>query len=90
MAYRYGDHRQKILFPHSIDEYIPYNAPVRAYDVIIDSLDFDAKKYSFAQCFLIYCLCVRIHSHRAEGISRFFLSLRTSALYPLPPKELYD
>jgi transposase len=42
MAYRYGDRRQKILFPQSIDEYIPYDAPVRAYDVIIDSLDFDA------------------------------------------------
>ena len=41
MAYRYGDRRQKILFPQSIDEYIPYDAPVRAYDVIIDSLDFD-------------------------------------------------
>jgi transposase len=41
MAYRYGDRCQKILFPQSIDEYIPYDAPVRAYDVIIDSLDFD-------------------------------------------------
>jgi transposase len=31
-----------MLFPQSIDEYIPSEAPVRAYDVIGDSLDFDA------------------------------------------------
>jgi len=42
MAYRYGDRKQRTLFPQSIDEYIPADAPVRAYDVIIDSLDFDA------------------------------------------------
>ena len=41
MAYRYGDRYQKTFFPQSIDEYIPYDVPVRAYDVIIDSLDFD-------------------------------------------------
>ena len=41
MAYRYGDRCQKTLFPQSIDEYIPGDAPVRAYDVIIGSLDFD-------------------------------------------------
>ncbi|MHC4538379.1 MAG: IS1182 family transposase [Planctomycetota bacterium] len=41
MAYRYGDRCQKMLFPQSIDEYIPHDAPVRAYDVIINSLDFD-------------------------------------------------
>jgi transposase len=40
MAYRYGDRKQKTLFPQSIDEYIPENAPVRAYDVFVDSLDF--------------------------------------------------
>ena len=39
MAYRYGDRRQKTLFPESIDEYIPQEAPVRAYDAIIDSID---------------------------------------------------
>ena len=42
MAYRYGDRKQRSLFPQSVDEYIPADAPVRAYDVIIDSLDFDA------------------------------------------------
>jgi transposase len=41
MAYRYGNRYQKTLLPPSIDEYIPEDAPVRAYDVIIDALDFD-------------------------------------------------
>lgn len=41
MAYRHGDRRQSILFPQSIDEYIPQEAPVRAYDAFVDSLDFD-------------------------------------------------
>jgi len=41
MAYRYGDRCQKTLFPQSIDEYLPQDALVRAYDVIINSLDFD-------------------------------------------------
>jgi len=40
MAYRYGDRKQRTLFPQSIDEYIPQDAPVRAYDVFVDSLDF--------------------------------------------------
>ncbi len=40
MAYRYGDRKQKTLFPQSIDEYIPQDAPVRAYDVFVDSLEF--------------------------------------------------
>jgi len=41
MAYRYGDRSQKTLFPQSIDEYIPRDAPVRAYDAFVDALDFD-------------------------------------------------
>jgi len=40
MAYRYGDRSQRTLFPQSVDEYVHKDAPVRAYDVIIDSLDF--------------------------------------------------
>ena len=39
MAYRYGERKQKTLFPQSIDEYIPQDAPVRAYDVFVDSLN---------------------------------------------------
>lgn len=42
MAYRYGDRQQRVFFPQSVDEYIPADAPVRAYDVIADSLDFEA------------------------------------------------
>jgi transposase len=41
MAYRYGDRKQKILFPQSIDEYIPQEAPVRVYDTFVDAVDFD-------------------------------------------------
>jgi len=42
MAYRYGDRKQKMLFPQSIDEYVPSDAPVRAYDVFADALDLEA------------------------------------------------
>lgn len=41
MAYRYGDRKQKTLFPQSIDEYIPEDAPVRAYDAFVDALQFE-------------------------------------------------
>ena len=41
MAYRYGDRKQKTLFPQSVDEYIPQDAPVRAYDVFVDALNFE-------------------------------------------------
>jgi len=41
MAYRYGDRQQRTLFPESIDEYIPDDAPVRAYDAFVDALDFE-------------------------------------------------
>jgi len=41
MAYRYGDRRQAMLFPQSIDEYVPQEAPVRAYDAFVDALDFE-------------------------------------------------
>jgi transposase len=41
MAYRYGDRSQKMLFPQSIDEYIPQDAPVRVYDAFVDALDFE-------------------------------------------------
>ena len=41
MAYRYGDRKQAMLFPQRIDEYVPQDAPVRAYDVFINAMDFD-------------------------------------------------
>ena len=39
MAYRYGERNQSVLFPQSIDEYIEEDDPVRAYDVIVDSIN---------------------------------------------------
>jgi transposase len=41
MAYRYGERKQAMLFPQSIDEYISPDALVRAYDAFVDALDFD-------------------------------------------------
>jgi len=41
MAYRYGERNQAVLFPQSIDEYIEKDAPVRAYDVIVDSMNIE-------------------------------------------------
>ena len=38
MAYRCGDREQRMLFPESVDEYVPTDAAVRANDVIVDSL----------------------------------------------------
>ncbi|MBE3087511.1 MAG: IS1182 family transposase [Chloroflexi bacterium] len=41
MAYRHGDRRQNMLLPASIEQYVPHEAPVRAYDAFVDSLDFE-------------------------------------------------
>lgn len=42
MAYRYGqDRNQMVLFPQSIDQYVPDDHPVRAYDAFVDTLDFE-------------------------------------------------
>jgi len=41
MAYRHGDRRQNMLLPSSIEQYVPQEAPVRAYDAFVDSLDFE-------------------------------------------------
>jgi transposase len=40
MAYRYGDRNQNRLLPPSIEEYVPDDAPVRAYDAFVDALNF--------------------------------------------------
>jgi len=37
---RIGNRKEKLLFPNSIESYVPQNDLVRAYDLIIDSLDF--------------------------------------------------
>ena len=40
MAYRYGKRHEQSLFPASIEDYVPADAPVRAYDAFVDVLDF--------------------------------------------------
>ncbi len=40
MAYRYGEHKQMMLFPSSIEEYVNAEDPVRAYDAFIDTISF--------------------------------------------------
>lgn len=40
MAYRYGERKQMVLFPSSIEEYVSQEDPVRAYDAFIDTVDF--------------------------------------------------
>ncbi len=41
MSYRYGDRKQIGLFPKCMDDYVSQDDPVRAYDAIVDSMDFD-------------------------------------------------
>jgi len=41
MAYRYGNRTQIEFFPPSIEDYVSPDAPVRAYDVMIEALDLD-------------------------------------------------
>lgn len=40
MAYRYGDRYQRNLMPTSIEEYVSEGNPVRAYDALVEVLDF--------------------------------------------------
>ena len=42
MAYRDGERRQGVLFPASIEDYVPAEAPVRVYDAIIEALDLES------------------------------------------------
>jgi transposase len=39
MAYRYGNRDQQMLLPPSIEDYVPADAPVRAYDAMIEAMD---------------------------------------------------
>ena len=39
MAYRHGQRHQQMLFPQSMDEYVEQDAPVWAYDAIIEAMD---------------------------------------------------
>ena len=38
MAYRYGERRQGVLFPASIDDYVSADSPVRVYDEILNTM----------------------------------------------------
>ena len=40
MAYRYGDRNQLSLFPPCVDDYVPRDAAVRAYDAMVEAFDF--------------------------------------------------
>jgi len=40
MAYRHGRRHEQSFFPASIEDYVPLDAPVRAYDAFVDALDF--------------------------------------------------
>lgn len=39
MAYRYGNRCQMALLPQSIEQYVPKDDPVRAYDAFVEALD---------------------------------------------------
>jgi len=39
MAYRYGNRNQQTLLPPSVEDYVPADAPVRAYDAMIEAMD---------------------------------------------------
>lgn len=41
MAYRYGESMQSVLFPQSIEEYVPADDPVRVYSEVVDALDLE-------------------------------------------------
>jgi len=41
MAYRSGDRCQMTLLPKSIEQYILEDDPVRAYDALVEALDFN-------------------------------------------------
>jgi len=43
MACRYGDRHQMGLFPQSIEEYVPEDAPVWAYDAFVEALGLEAR-----------------------------------------------
>lgn len=40
MAIRYGDRNQLSLFPPCVEDYVPKDAAVRAYDAMVEALDF--------------------------------------------------
>ena len=47
MAYRYGDRKQIEMFPPCLEDYVPADAPVRAYDALIEAMDLAALGFRF-------------------------------------------
>ena len=47
MAYRYGDRKQIEMFPPCLDDYVPKDAPVRAYDALITVMDLAAMGFRY-------------------------------------------
>ncbi|MFA5879096.1 MAG: transposase, partial [Candidatus Margulisiibacteriota bacterium] len=41
MAYRQGNRHQIMMFPPSIEDFVPEDHPVRVYDAFVDGLDFE-------------------------------------------------
>ena len=41
MAYRYGNREQVSMFPASMEDYVGEEAPVRAYDAMVEAMDFN-------------------------------------------------
>jgi len=50
MAYRYGNRDQQTLLPPSIEDYVPADAPVRAYDAMIEAMDLAAMGLTLEPC----------------------------------------
>lgn len=46
MAYRSGNREQQTLLPPSIEDYVPEDAPVRAYDAMINAMDMSAMGFT--------------------------------------------
>lgn len=42
MACRYGDRKQIEMFPPRVEDYVPPDAPVRAYDALVEAMDLEA------------------------------------------------
>jgi len=47
MAYRQGNRDQQTLLPPSIEDYVPADAPVRAYDAMIETMDLAAMGFAW-------------------------------------------
>jgi transposase len=46
MAYRSGDRSQHALLPPSVEDYVPSDAPVRAYDAMVEAMDLSAMGFA--------------------------------------------